>query len=99
MDRVKLFKALSDDNRLKIVESLKTSEKCGCTILEELNIVQSTLSHHLKILVECGLVESRKDGKWTYYALNDQGCNQTINNVSQLMTKSKDYITTCSSCD
>lgn len=99
MDRIKVFKALSDVNRLKIVELLQSSEKCGCTILDEMNIVQSTLSHHLKVLIECGLVKTRKDGKWTYYALCDLGCSLTVNSVNQLMTKSENYITKCINCD
>jgi len=96
---VKVFKALSDDNRLSIIESLRSSEKCGCTLLEELNIVQSTLSHHMKILVECELVESRKDGKWTYYALNDRCCEKVIDSLGTLMKKSDDYVSECKCCD
>lgn len=99
MNRVKFFKALSDDNRLKIIESLQTGEKCGCTLLEELNIVQSTLSHHMKILVESEIVLGRKDGKWTYYALNDFVCKEAIVTLETLMTKSKIYISECKSCD
>lgn len=69
----KVFKAMCDENRLMILELLKNGEKCACVILEELNIVQSTLSHHMKILVESGLVISRKDGKWTNYVLSVSG--------------------------
>ncbi|MFR3063393.1 MAG: ArsR/SmtB family transcription factor [Holdemanella porci] len=41
--------------------------KCACVILEELSITQSTLSHHMKLLCDCGLVDSRKDGRWMHY--------------------------------
>jgi len=99
MNRVKVFKALSDDNRISIIESLQTSEKCGCTLLEELNIVQSTLSHHMKILVECELVKSRKDGKWTYYVLNDIGCDNAKQALETLVKKSDLYVAECYSCD
>ena len=64
------FKALGDENRLKIVNMLSHGEICACEILVELEITQSTLSHHMKILCECSLVNSRRAGKWTYYSLN-----------------------------
>lgn len=65
-----ICKALGDSNRLKIVKILSDGEKCGCKLLEAFEITQPTLSHHMKILCECGLVDSRKDGKWSHYSLN-----------------------------
>lgn len=65
-----IFKALSDTNRIKIVEMLSYGEICACTILEKLNITQPTLSHHMKRLEESKLVYVRKDGLWSYYSLN-----------------------------
>ena len=65
-----ICKALSDSNRLKIIKLLTSGEKCACNLLEEFNITQPTLSHHMKILCECNLVETRKDGKWCHYSLN-----------------------------
>jgi ArsR family transcriptional regulator len=65
-----LFKAFADTNRLMIVDMLSCGELCACKILEGLGITQPTLSHHMKILCGCGLVNSRKDGKWTHYSLN-----------------------------
>lgn len=70
---VKVIKALADENRLAILELLKDGEKCACVILEELNITQPTLSHHMKILCESGLINSRKDGKWMHYSLSIEG--------------------------
>ena len=67
-----LFKALSDPNRLSIVEMLSCDELCACVILEKLNISQPTLSHHMKSLCDCRLVNGRKAGKWTYYTLNEE---------------------------
>lgn len=72
-ETAKLFKAFCDENRLMILELLQESEKCACVLLEELNIVQSTLSHHMKILVDSGMVSSKKSGKWTNYALCIEG--------------------------
>jgi ArsR family transcriptional regulator len=70
IDTASICKALGDANRLKIVQTLSGCEKCACVILEALNISQPTLSHHMKILRDCGLVNVRKAGKWCYYSLN-----------------------------
>lgn len=65
-----VFKALSDPNRLAVIDMIKTEEKCACKILEELHITQPTLSHHMKILCDSGLVNSRREGKWMHYSIN-----------------------------
>ena len=70
---IKIFSALADDNRLEIIEILMSGEKCGCELLEMLKIGQSTLSHHMHILCESGLVDSYKDGKWMHYSLSPKG--------------------------
>ena len=67
------IKALADENRLAIMISLQQKEKCACYLLEELNISQSTLSHHMKLLCDSGLVDYRKDGKWMHYSLSEEG--------------------------
>ena len=69
------IKALADENRLAIMMSLQQKEKCACYLLEELNISQSTLSHHMKLLCDSGLVDYRKDGKWMHYSLSEEGVN------------------------
>jgi ArsR family transcriptional regulator len=73
LDSARVFKAFCDENRLMILEMLQSSEKCACVLLEKLNIVQSTLSHHMKILVESGIVSARNQGKWTYYSISSEG--------------------------
>lgn len=65
-----MFKALSDPNRLLIIDYLIESERCACVILEKLQITQSTLSYHMKILSESEIVSARRDGKWMHYSLN-----------------------------
>ncbi len=70
LDAGMICKALGDGNRLQIVQMLSDSEKCGCKLLEAFEITQPTLSHHMKILCECGLVNDRKEGKWHYYSIN-----------------------------
>jgi len=67
-----LFKALSDPNRLMIVDMLSCGELCACVILEKFKIKQPTLSHHMKTLCDCGLINGRKVGKWIYYSLNGE---------------------------
>ena len=67
---VSICKALGEENRLQIVWLLSDGEKCGCKLLEAFDITQPTLSHHMKILCDCGIVNDRKDGKWHHYSLN-----------------------------
>jgi len=66
------FRALSDPNRLMIVDMLSCGELCACVILAKFRITQPTLSHHMKTLCESGLVRGRKEGKWTYYSLDSE---------------------------
>ncbi len=70
----RIFKALCDENRLAILDLLGGGELCACALLEELEISQPTLSHHMKVLCESGIVQSREDGKWTRYSLSRTGC-------------------------
>ena len=67
METVKILKALADANRLHILELLGSGEQCACVLLGNLDLSQPTLSHHMKILCDAGLVTSRKAGKWIYY--------------------------------
>ncbi len=79
-----ICKALSDYNRLQIVQMLSDGEKCGCKLLDAFDITQPTLSHHMKILCECGLVNSRKEGKWHHYSINKtvlEGLNDFIGSI------------------
>lgn len=65
-----ICKALGDGNRLQIVQLLADGEKCGCKLLEAFAFTQPTLSHHMKVLCDCGLVHARKSGKWHHYSIN-----------------------------
>lgn len=73
----KVFRALGDPKRAMIVEMLSCGELCACMILKKFEISQSTLSHHMKLLCECGLVRSRDEGKWTYYFLDAETVRKT----------------------
>ncbi len=64
------FHALSDPIRLQIVELLRSHELCVCELCEQLNVKQSKMSFHLKILKEADLLRSYQQGRWTYYSLN-----------------------------
>ena len=72
-NEAKMFKAFCDPNRIMILETLQNGERCACKLLTELEIVQSTLSHHMKILCESGFVDARKEGKWMHYSINKEG--------------------------
>lgn len=67
-----ICKALGDNNRLRIIRLLSDGEKCGCKLLEAFNFTQPTLSHHMKILTDCAMVEARKDGRWQHYSINSR---------------------------
>lgn len=69
-DYVLIFKALADETRLKIINMLSNGEMCACKILEEFNITQPTLSYHMRVLTESGLVKGVRDGAWMRYSLN-----------------------------
>ena len=86
-ENAKIFKAFCDENRLMILEMLQSGEKCACKILDAMSIVQSTLSHHMKILVESGIVSARKDGKWTYYSLSEKGIQYSKELLNELTIK------------
>jgi len=68
---IKVTKALSDPNRVKIVKMLQKKEMCVCEIQAALQIAQPTVSKHLKVLEEAGLVSFNKDGLWVNYRLSD----------------------------
>ena len=70
-DFIKVMKALSDPNRVRIVKMLQHKLMCVCEIQEALQISQSSVSKHLKILEEAGLVDYNKDGLWVNYYLTD----------------------------
>lgn len=65
--QARLFKALSDPNRLWLLHRLLEGEVCVCDLLSELSLSQATLSHHLKVLLEAQLVRSRRSGRWNFY--------------------------------
>ena len=82
-----IFKSFCDESRLRIIDLIKKGETCSCVLLEDLTISQSTLSHHMKILIESGMVTFRKDGKRTMYTLSIKGITNAqdcLNNIIQI---------------
>lgn len=84
-----IFKAFCDENRIKILHILLDGEKCACRLLEALDISQPTLSHHMKILVDSEVVKGRKEGKWMYYSLSEDGLKRAQEYLDYLIKKGK----------
>jgi DNA-binding transcriptional ArsR family regulator len=74
----RLFKALSDRTRLKIMRLLDIREMCVCEIMVALDLTQPTASHHLGILEAVDLVKDRREGKWVFYSLKDKSVTNLI---------------------
>ena len=86
----RIFKAFCDANRWKILGLLQSGEKCACKLLEELNIGQPTLSHHMKILCDAGIVVGRKEGKWTHYSISYSGVEQAKQYLQGLLPENNE---------
>jgi len=69
-ESARIHKALSDETRLKILAYLEAGELCVCELLDALKMPQSTVSHHLLLLQNAGLITSRKQGRWVLYSVN-----------------------------
>lgn len=85
-EHAKIFKAFGDETRLLVLSLLQTGEKCACDLLSAVHVGQSTLSHHMRILVDSGAVTARKEGKWTYYSICPAGSNKAVALLQNLTT-------------
>ena len=88
-----IFKALCDENRVQIFRLLQNGEKCACKLLEAMQCTQPTLSHHMKILCESGIVSGREEGKWTHYRIDSEGSRKALQLLSDITT-----VTECEDC-
>ena len=79
-----IFKALCDENRVKIFRLLQGGELCACHLIEQLELSQPTLSHHMTILCDSGLVVGRKEGKWMYYSISAEGTEVAVSVLREL---------------
>lgn len=87
----KIFKAFDDEKRLQILEMLRYSEKCACDILENIDISQPTLSHHMKILCDSGIVNCEKRGKWCFYSVSEFGIKIAMDFLRDFSNKNFDF--------
>ena len=85
-----IFKAIGDPHRLQILMLLLENEMSAGEILKALDIVQSTLSHHMKSLVDAGVVTASRHGKWTYYSLNTDILKETVGYLDQFTSGTKE---------
>lgn len=85
-EQAKIFKALSDKKRLKILELLRGGEKCACVLIDRMHMGQPALSYQMKILVGSGIVESWQEGKWTHYRLSEVGSSYAGTILKELTT-------------
>ena len=96
-ERAKVFKALCDERRQRILELLHTGEKCACVLIDEMGMPQSSLSYHMKILCDSGIVTSREDGKWTHYQISKEGSEKAIELLKKITAVSESS-TECKGC-
>jgi ArsR family transcriptional regulator len=78
---IKVMKALSDPNRVKILKMLQRKMMCVCEMKEALGISQPSVSKHLKILEDAGIVDNRKDGLWVDYYVTDGGKSPYVSSI------------------
>lgn len=96
-ERAKVFKALCDERRQRILELLHSGEKCACVLIDEMGMPQSSLSYHMKILCDSGIVTSRKEGKWTHYQISRQGSEKAIELLKEI-TSVSEHGDCCKNC-
>jgi len=80
----KLFKALADETRLRILKLLEVREMCVCEVMVALGLTQPTASHHLGILENAGLVKNRKEGKWVFYSIANHKLIENMHKMNVL---------------
>ena len=85
----KIFKALADPKRVKIVDMLSCGEMCGCLLLKCFEVTQPTLAHDMKVLCEAGIVTSRREGKKTMYSLNRQALEKINVRLQDMVSQEK----------
>lgn len=94
----KVFKALCDPKRLAILAQLRSGEKCACVLLQPMDLTQSGLSYHMKILCDAGIVTSRQEGKWTHYRLSESGGAWAMERLRAILTPDIEQEDHCPSC-
>ncbi|HJT19126.1 MAG TPA: metalloregulator ArsR/SmtB family transcription factor [Nitrospira sp.] len=85
-----VFHALSDETRLRILDRLRSGEQCVCELTDILRAAQSRLSFHLRVLKEAGLIRDRPEGRWMYYALNEEALDEVEEFIATVKKPAKD---------
>ncbi len=86
-DLLKITKALADENRIRVLLALREGELCACQITELFGLAPSTMSKHLSVLYQAGLVDSRKDGRWIYFRLPDGKAPSSVKKAIDWISK------------
>ena len=87
-DLISITKALADESRVRIVAALAQGELCVCQLIELLELAPSTVSKHLALLRQAGLLEVRKDGRWAYYRLAARGAPDVVRGALSFVKRS-----------
>lgn len=95
-DNALVLKAFADETRLKIIDMLSCGELCACKILRSFNITQPTLSYHMKILTDCGIVIGQREGVWMHYSLDTENIKRLMEFLKTLTEPKDDCI--CNVC-
>ncbi len=90
-----LLKALADPIRLQVIEALGGGERCVCELTEQLDLAQSKLSFHLKVLKEAGLLADRQSGRWVYYQLQPEALERLRGWLAELAASCTAPATPC----
>lgn len=98
-EQVEIFKALSDENRIKILRMLSCRELCACDIQQNLDLTQPTISHHMKVLQQTGLIQWEKRGKWIFYRINQKKVRGLYEFIKEITNPSDGFPCPISSCD
>ena len=92
LESARLLKVIADPSRLKILDLLSCGELCACDILDNFEFTQPTLSHHMKVMAEAGLVRVRKTGVWNFYSLEPAACDHIVELLSAVFHPSEGCI-------
>jgi len=88
-----IFKALGDKNRLALLELIARGENCGCTLIDKLDVTQPTMTYHINILEEAGLITSRKEGIWRKLEINQESLE-----MLSIYLKDLNIVEVCKKC-
>ena len=92
-----MSQARGDDGRQRSLELLHSGESCACVRIDEMDMPQSSLSYHMKILCDSGIVTSREEGKWTHYQISRQGSEKAVELLKEI-TAVTEHEDGCSRC-